>query len=347
MVGLCFALEAAAVPLPTPRPANPANQPPARVQASRDRLPIANVPFPPPRPMDLGDEEDETEEENPTQANTAPQPSGRPSQAPGPSSPPPAPAEAANVPPGELPALCATLVEQKAILAERAPPVEQMPGCSLPVPVRLTGVRLADGTVAAFNPPATLRCEAAVAVAAWMRDDIGPAVAAMGTRLEAVKVADSYSCRPRNRVRGAKISEHGIGNAFDTYGFVLADKRVIEVKNGSMPLDFQTAMKASACARFSTVLGPGSDGYHEDHIHVDLAVRRLDIKLCKWNIKTPAPPAVAHVEPRAGAKATVPEEAPASGQAVEEAEAHADADPVPLPPRRPASLPSRSAPPRG
>ncbi|MEP9378891.1 extensin family protein [Aquabacter sp. CN5-332] len=353
VLGLSFAFEAAATPLPTPRPGTPVAQPPARTQARSDRLPTANVPFPPSRPMDLGEEEDETEEEHPMQANTAPQPAGAPSQARAPSSLPPVSAEAANVPLGELPALCAALVEQKAILAERAPPVTTKPGCSLPVPVRLTGVRLADGNVAALNPAAILRCEAAAAIATWMRDDIGPAVAALGTRLDTIKVADSYDCRPQNRIRGGKMSEHGMGNAFDTYGFVLADKRVIEVKNGSMPLDFQNAMKASACTRFSTVLGPGSDGYHEDHIHVDMAVRRLDIKLCKWTIKTPAPAAVARVEPRAGAKATVPDEAPTSGPAAEEAEkqmeaeAHADADPVPLPPRRPASLPSRSAPPRG
>ncbi len=302
--------------------------------------------------MDLGD--DEIEEDLPSNAQVS---LGQP--APGQSMPsqgsparaalPPAPdaaaasAEAAGLAPGQLPALCAGLVEQQTIIAERAPPVPQASGCSLPVPVRLTAVRLADGNLATLSPAATLRCEAAVAIAAWIREDIGPAAAALGTRVETVRVADSYDCRPRNRVKGARMSEHGMGNAFDTYGYTLADKRVIEVKNGTMPIDFQNAMKDSACARFSTVLGPGSDGFHEDHIHVDLAVRRLDIRLCRWKIKTPTPPQVARTEP---AGRSVVAAAPQSEQAGQATAKGAEAEPeedeaadVPLPPRRPASLP--------
>ncbi len=78
------------------------------------------------------------------------------------------------------------------------------------------------------------------------------------------------------------MSEHGQGNAMDVGGFVLEDKRVLDVKANGLPFSLQAAMKASACTGFSTVLGPGSDGYHEDHVHVDMAVRRLDIKLCRW-----------------------------------------------------------------
>ena len=45
----------------------------------------------------------------------------------------------------------------------------------------------------------------------------------------------------------------------------------------------------SACARFSTVLGPGSDGYHEDHIHLDLMERRNNYKICQWDVWEPLP----------------------------------------------------------
>jgi hypothetical protein len=44
-------------------------------------------------------------------------------------------------------------------------------------------------------------------------------------------------------------------------------------------------MKTSVCTRFTTVLGPGADGYHEDHIHVDLAERRSDYRICQWDIR--------------------------------------------------------------
>jgi hypothetical protein len=43
-------------------------------------------------------------------------------------------------------------------------------------------------------------------------------------------------------------------------------------------------MRTLACARFTTVLGPGSDGYHEEHIHLDLAERSHGYRICQWNI---------------------------------------------------------------
>jgi hypothetical protein len=37
------------------------------------------------------------------------------------------------------------------------------------------------------------------------------------------------------------------------------------------------------------VLGPGSDGYHEDHIHLDLMERRGNYRICQWNVWDPLP----------------------------------------------------------
>jgi hypothetical protein len=48
-------------------------------------------------------------------------------------------------------------------------------------------------------------------------------------------------------------------------------------------------LKASACARFTTVLGPGSDGYHEGHIHLDLAEHQNGFRLCHWEVNLPIP----------------------------------------------------------
>jgi hypothetical protein len=56
-------------------------------------------------------------------------------------------------------------------------------------------------------------------------------------------------------------------------------------------------VKRGACARFSTVLGPGSDGFHEDHIHVDLmegAPGRF--KMCQWDVREPPPETEKEVE---------------------------------------------------
>jgi hypothetical protein len=47
-------------------------------------------------------------------------------------------------------------------------------------------------------------------------------------------------------------------------------------------------VRASACAHFATVLGPGSDSEHAEHVHVDLEPRRNDYKLCEWDVREPA-----------------------------------------------------------
>jgi hypothetical protein len=50
---------------------------------------------------------------------------------------------------------------------------------------------------------------------------------------------------------------------------------------------FRERLRQTACVRFKTVLGPGSDGYHEEHIHVDLAERNHDYRICQWDIREP------------------------------------------------------------
>ena len=35
------------------------------------------------------------------------------------------------------------------------------------------------------------------------------------------------------------------------------------------------------------MLGPGSDCYHEEHIHVDLAEHRKGFKMCQWDVREP------------------------------------------------------------
>ncbi|WP_296582916.1 extensin family protein [Xanthobacter sp.] len=183
-----------------------------------------------------------------------------------------------------MPTACADLVAQGEIEASLDASVSPNPACGTFVPIRLTAIRLADGRMVPLKPAAISRCEMTVAAAAWMSEALAAAVAAAGGVLSAIRIADSYNCRPRNRVAGAKMSEHGRGNAVDVGGFELDDGRVWTVAKGELPMALRASMKDSSCTRFATVLGPGSDGYHEDHIHVDLAQRRNDFKLCQWNL---------------------------------------------------------------
>jgi hypothetical protein len=129
----------------------------------------------------------------------------------------------------------------------------------------------------------------ATAVAQWVRDDVAPMVSGLDTTLREIDNFDSYDCRGRNRVIGAQISEHGKANALDVRGFRLADGRMLSLTDRTLAVDLRERVKAFVCARFTTVLGPGSDWYHEDHVHLDLAQRRGGFRLCQWEMWEPLP----------------------------------------------------------
>ena len=169
--------------------------------------------------------------------------------------------------------------------------------CGAPDAVQLQMVLLPDQTRVAVTPPATLRCPMAEQMANWLREDVAPALAGSGPPLRVLDNFDSYECRGRNRVRAAALSEHGRADALDVRGFRLADGREIGLTDINVGKDLREKIRGSACARFSTVLGPGSDGYHEEHVHLDLAERRNGYKLCEWDVREPPPPAEAKSTP--------------------------------------------------
>src|SRR4029078_8394410 len=92
----------------------------------------------------------------------------------------------------------------------------------------------------------------------------------------------AYDCRGRNRIVGAKLSEHGKANAIDVRSVKLANGVVVGLTDPQVGNDLRLVLRKSTCARFTTVLGPGSDGYHEDHVHVDLAERAGGHRLSHW-----------------------------------------------------------------
>jgi hypothetical protein len=151
--------------------------------------------------------------------------------------------------------------------------------------VRLEAVILPDASRVAISPPARLRCEMAEAIVHWVREDIAPL--ALGSPLKAIQNYASYDCRGRNNIAGAPVSEHGKGNALDIRSVRLADGTRIEPTDPHVSRAFREGWRKSVCARFTTVLGPGSDGYHEKHIHVDLMQRHNGYRICHWEIRMP------------------------------------------------------------
>jgi hypothetical protein len=144
-----------------------------------------------------------------------------------------------------------------------APIGSNVRGCGVAEPVAVTsvaGVRLSQA--------ATVDCSIAKALNAWVGE---VAQSAFDGRLVELQVAAHYVCRGRNNRKGAVISEHGKGRAIDISAFILSDGRVLTVEQNYNRL-LRRIYKA-ACGYFRTTLGPGSDGYHEDHFHFDTSAR--------------------------------------------------------------------------
>ncbi len=151
-------------------------------------------------------------------------------------------------------------------------------GCSVPYPIVVED--LGDGI--GFAPKAEMNCATAQALVGFVQETVKPAIREkLGSDLKAIDQASTYVCRPRNGTH--KLSEHAFGNAVDIAAFTLADGRRVEVgamseSEGKPLLD---ELRKAACGPFKTVLGPGSDADHADHLHLDLAPRRNGGLFCK------------------------------------------------------------------
>ena len=164
--------------------------------------------------------------------------------------------------------------------------------CGMTRPYSVAAV---TGGFVALEPKATLACPLVVNVEAWFMESIQPAAMAwFGSPVSEVKQISAYSCRTMNGQPGAAISEHAFGNALDISTFRFADGREVRVKDGwkGRPEEqgFLRTIHAAACERFSTVLAPGADAFHYDHIHVDLARRQSGRSVCKPEPMTMRPP---------------------------------------------------------
>ncbi len=155
--------------------------------------------------------------------------------------------------------------------------------------MRLEAVVLPDKRRVSVKPAAILRCAMASAIADWIRTDIAPLAASLGSVISDLDNFNSFECRGRNRVLGARLSEHGRANALDVRALKLANGQSISLIDRTVSRELRESVLHSACARFSTVLGPGSDWYHEDHIHLDLMERHNNYKICQWDVWDPLP----------------------------------------------------------
>lgn len=196
---------------------------------------------------------------------------------------------AEQAPPDQPPAptACRLGLTEAIAIAPSVPPIKGPGACGGDDLVRLEAVVLPDRRRVAVKPAAILRCRMATAVADWIRNDVSVLAASLDSAVSELDNFDSFSCRGRNRVAGAKLSEHGRANALDIRGIKLVNGRMLSLTDRNAARDVREKVLASVCGRFTTVLGPGSDGYHEDHIHLDLAERRNGYRICQWQVYDP------------------------------------------------------------
>jgi hypothetical protein len=228
------------------------------------------VPLPRPRPADAPSGPGKPLVTNETRAET-----GKPA---GEAAPAPAP-----------PSACRLALTDEIAIAPSIPDIHGAGGCGGEDLVRLEAVVLPDKHLVSLKPAAILRCPMASAIADWIRTDIAPLAASLGSVISNVDNLNSFECRGRNGMVGAQLSEHGRANALDVRALTSANSRSIPLTDRTVPRDLRESVLHSACARFSTVLGPGSDWYHEDHIHLDLMERRNNYKICQWDVWDPLP----------------------------------------------------------
>jgi hypothetical protein len=171
----------------------------------------------------------------------------------------------------------------------RGDPIEGSGTCGISSPLKVSAFDQGDLTL---NGKATLGCPMVSKTQVWLQEVVQPAARLIyGMNVIHMRVG-SYACRSRNNQRGAKLSEHSFGNALDVMSFKLADGRDVTVVKGwrgsSQDQDFLREVFVGACTHFNTVLGPGSDMFHYDHFHLDLArhdprgVRRVCRPIIKY-----------------------------------------------------------------
>ncbi|MEE1657757.1 extensin family protein [Microvirga sp. CF3062] len=151
--------------------------------------------------------------------------------------------------------------------------------CSIENPVLLSS--LSNGIEVA--PASLMACPVAEGLARWMSEVVIPeAERQLQSAPTKLLIGTSYQCRDQRN--GAKLSEHALGNGVDVMGFEFAKRSPLAIASqaeNSPEASFQSTIQKAACPIFNTVLGPGSDDAHGDHLHLDLRERKGDYRICQ------------------------------------------------------------------
>lgn len=181
-------------------------------------------------------------------------------------------------------AACLTALKQLGATFKEEKRIDDGKGCGIDKPLTLETVL--PGI--ALKPEGNMRCETALELARWTKEAVLPAAKAAFKNegpLTAINQASSYVCRLRNNGTSGKISEHARGNAIDIASFTFKSGKSIEIQprdeDSTLTGAFQRAVTATGCLYFETVLDPGSDEAHENHLHFDVLERKNGYRYCR------------------------------------------------------------------
>jgi hypothetical protein len=183
-------------------------------------------------------------------------------------------------------AACQQRLADQHVTFSFTPPVAEGE-CAIPLPVRLRSLAIGADDIL-FSGEPMLDCRLAERLADWIGNVVAPlARHHLGSELAAIETGPGYVCRNRNNAAAGKLSEHAKGNALDIFAFALSDGRRVAVRPVDQPAPavaaFLAAVRVTACGYFLTVLGPGSDAAHAEHLHLDLGLhgRSANYRICE------------------------------------------------------------------
>jgi hypothetical protein len=161
---------------------------------------------------------------------------------------------------------------------EKRPPVRD-DACKIDNPVLVSG--LPNGVQ--LSPGSLMECSLAEALTQWSNDVVLPkAKEHLQAEPKRILIGTSYQCRDQRS--GTKLSEHAFGNAVDVMGIEFDKRAPLTIKahdEGPSEAAFQSAIRKEACPIFMTVLGPGADADHSDHLHLDMRGRKGGYRICQ------------------------------------------------------------------
>ena len=245
----------------------------------RGTLHRAAVPLPRPRPAEAPKAQSgKAEPGKPAAESAGAWPGGKPAE------------QAAPAPqPSPQPSACRLALTEAIAIAPSIPDIQGPGGCGGEDLVRLEAIVLPDKRRVAVKPAAILRCTMATAhrrldphrhrAARRQASAARSAISTISIRSNAAAAtaspAPAVRARPRQCARRARAQTR-------RWPIDLADRPHRAARGARNRAAF-------GVRALPTVLGPGSDWYHEDHIHLDLMERRNNYRICQWNVWDPLP----------------------------------------------------------